>query len=186
MNHLSTLQQVTNALLENNKNDASKILKESYPFIPSTKIKRSYTQFQSLEVFIKDGFIDRYSGAKLVYPSVLYAISDALPEQFPMGGGRSNSHSAHWELFPTVDHLYPVSRGGQDNMENWMTTSMTNNLAKSSATLEEINWKLYPAGNAGSWDGLCSWYLEYHKEHPYIADMKNNKGWHKALIKKYT
>jgi len=185
MNHYLTLQKVTNALFENKKDDASQLLRENYPFVSTEKNKRTYTQDQALEVFIKDGFIDRYSGTKLIYPSVLYAISHELPQEFPMQGGRSNTHGAHWELFPTIDHLHPVSRGGIDNIDNWITTSMTNNMAKSSATLEEINWKLHPSGNIDDWDGLCSWYLEYYKEHSYIKDIKYNKGWHKALVKKY-
>ena len=180
-----TLQQVTVALTIGDKSLAKSVLADSYPFVPQSKAKRSYTPQQSLEVFARDGFIDRYTGQRLVYPSVLYAVAAELPKSFPFGGGRNKSHRAHWELFPTVDHLVPVSRGGPDEMQNWVTTSMTTNMVKSSCTLEELGWELHPAGNLAEWDGLCSWYLEYATGHDYLASVQSNKGWHHAITRKF-
>ena len=48
----------------------------------------------------------------------------------------SETHIAFWELFPTVDHLVPVSRGGSDEELNWVTASMLSNQAKAQWTVE--------------------------------------------------
>lgn len=178
----SILTDVTTALSENSKQKAADILALHYPFYPSEKNKRGYTPSQSLKVFLRDGFIDRYTGKKLVYPSALYTIAFELPDAFPLGMGRSQSHHAHWDLFPSVDHLFPVSRGGKDDISNWVTTSMSTNIAKSSSSLEELGWELHEAGDLSEWDGLCSWYLSYVAEHPYLATIKRNKGWHSAVV----
>ena len=54
----------------------------------------------------------------------------------------------------TLDHIYPIAKGGQDHKDNWVTTSMKNNSIKSNYTIDEIHWKLYPKGNISDWDGL--------------------------------
>lgn len=59
------------------------------------------------ELFVRDGFIDRYRGTRLVYPPTLRLISEELPEQFPYHRNwkMSETHHAFWELTPTVDHI---------------------------------------------------------------------------------
>ncbi|MEE4250429.1 MAG: hypothetical protein V2I38_07555 [Alcanivoracaceae bacterium] len=180
------LQRITSALSSGRRDSASCIAAAEYPFTPSGNAGRSYTQLQALEIFIRDGFIDRYTGKRLVYPSVLYALANELPDRFPIGGGRSKSHSAHWDLFPTIDHLEPVSRGGKDDASNWVTTSMTMNMAKTSSTLEELSWRLHPEGSFDQWDGLCSWYRNYIVDHPYLATAPFNKGWHTAFVRGFS
>ena len=72
----------------------------------------------------------------------------------------SETHIAFWELFPTVDHFLPVSRGGGDDESNWVTTSMLTNQAKGHWTVEELGW-VHPAGTVEEWDGLSRWLVEY-------------------------
>jgi hypothetical protein len=76
-----------------------------------------------LAVFRRDGFIDRYSGVRLVCPATLRLISKRLPEQFPFhrNGRFDVCHFGFWELFPTIDHYVPVARGGADDESNWIT-----------------------------------------------------------------
>jgi hypothetical protein len=66
----------------------------------------------------------------------------------------------YWDLFPTIDHLIPVTRGGQDNDTNWITTSMIRNSAKANWTIEEIGWKLHDKGQLDSWDGLINYFID--------------------------
>ena len=66
----------------------------------------------------------------------------------------SETHMIYWELFPTVDHVVPIARGGGDDESNWVTTSMLHNSAKSNWKLEELGWQLLPAGDIEQWDGL--------------------------------
>jgi hypothetical protein len=76
--------------------------------------------------------VDRYSGLPLVFPGVLRLLSRLLPQEFPFHPNwkMAETHPAYWELFPTIDHVLPVSRGGVDSDVNWVTTSMLRNAAK--------------------------------------------------------
>ena len=92
-------------------------------------------------VFARDGFVDRYSGDKLVFPGTLLRLLSALmPDEFPAHPNwkMSASHVMYWELCPTIDHLVPVARGGADNESNYVTISMLRNSAKAHWTLEEL------------------------------------------------
>jgi len=116
-----------------------------------------------IEVFVRDGFIDRYGGERLVFPGALRLVSYLLPDTFPYHphGHMEKGHIAFWELFPTLDHLEPLVRGGKDEMENWVCTSMRRNLLKANWRLGELGWKLHDAGDVTEWDGLLSWFIEY-------------------------
>ena len=111
--------------------------------------KRSYSMAQKMEQFIKDGFIDRYTAQRLINPEILKTISSYFPEEFPFypHWKMTQTHIAYWELIPTIDHIYPIAKGGRDDKNNWVTTSMKNNSIKSNYTIDEIHSKLYPPGN---------------------------------------
>lgn len=157
------LSQICDLISVGELSSAADLVKERYPFQPMQRGARRYTPFESVCVFLRDGFIDRYSGAKLVNPAVLRLISAALPEDFPAHPNwvQSKSHFAYWELFPTIDHIVPVARSGSDSRDNWITTSMLRNSAKGNALLEEIGWTLHSAGNLSAWDGLTGWIIDY-------------------------
>lgn len=108
------------------------ILRAEYPFAPLVKNFRYYTERQCLRVFYRDGFLDRYSGTRLVHPGALRTLATLLPEDFPFHTHwqMSRTHIAFWELFPTIDHQVPVARGGEDIESNWVSTSMLRNSAK--------------------------------------------------------
>lgn len=101
---------------------------------------RRYTELQSLEVFARDGFVDRYSGQRLVFPGILRLLSRLLPQEFPFHPNwkMAQTHRAYWELFPTIDHVLPVARGAADSEANWVTTSMLRNAAKANGKLQEV------------------------------------------------
>jgi hypothetical protein len=150
---------------------AARLLETGYPFVPLTKVSRRYTERQSLGVFYRDGFVDRYSGDRLVHPGALRLLSLILPEQFPAHPNweMRNTHLGFWELFPSIDHVVPVGRGGADTAENWATTSMLRNSAKAHWTLGDLGWTLLPPGDLASWNGLSDWYVDYLTDHPALA-----------------
>ncbi|MFD7044571.1 HNH endonuclease [Rhodococcus jostii] len=152
--------------------------------MPVAKSARKYTDRQCLRTFYRDGFLDRYSGAKLVHPGALRALSVIVPEEFPAhpNWAMSQSHFAFWELFPTIDHLLPVARGGADDESNWMSTSMLRNSAKAHWTLGELGWKLSPPGDYRKWDGLAGWFIEYLHAHPELTTDKYLARWFRATI----
>jgi hypothetical protein len=164
--------------------EAAATLSNEYPFAPSAATKRAYGRVESTRVFIRDGFIDRYSGQRLVFPPVLRILSVRIPEACPFHPNWKTSvtHSSYWELSATVDHVVPVSRGGEDAEQNWITTSMARNSAKLSWTVEELGWSIYPAGEMTEWDGLLGWFLEYTAENPGLRLNGSLKQWRRAAV----
>ena len=176
--------RVCDALMDEDRESASKIAREDYPYVPIVQSKRRYTEVQSVNLSVRDGFIDRYSGSPVVFPATLRLLSKLLPNEFPAHPNwkMSESHIVYWELFPTVDHVVPVARGGADAEDNWVTTSMIRNSAKSNWTLEELNWELFEPGDIRDWDGLMSWFITYVERHPSYLDDGYLNRWHRAAM----
>jgi hypothetical protein len=138
-------------------------LVKHYPFAPVPKVKRQYTPDQALSVFVRDGFVDRYTGGRLIFPPVLHVVHDLLPDVFPHHPAwkMTETHRAFDDLSATVDHVKPVAGGGADDPSNWVTTSMAVNFAKNNATLPGLQWSLHPPGRFEDWDGLLHWFVDY-------------------------
>ncbi|MBM7416254.1 MULTISPECIES: HNH endonuclease [Nocardiaceae] len=150
---------------------AKKIIFSDYPLVIGTAAQREYTLTEKLRIFFRDGFLDRYSGDRLIHPGALRILSMLLPNEFPAhpNGKMTETHFAQWELFPAIDHVDPVTRGGVDDASNWVTTSMLRNSAKAHWTLRELGWTLHPAGDAEHWDGLSGWFTQYLADHTDLA-----------------
>ncbi len=162
------IAHVCDAVRRADHGGARAVLLSHYPFLHEARIARSYGPREATRVFVRDGFIDRYYGDRLIFPPVLRLVSAELPRDFPYHPNwkTDETHPAYWELAATVDHLVPVSRGGADDESNWVTTSMAHNGAKMNWTLAQLGWTLHPCGDIEKWDGLARWFLEYGKEHP--------------------
>lgn len=156
------ISDIANMLLEENETAAKEIIRNKYPHTNFEIEKRTYTMVQKMNQFIRDGFIDRYTGKKLLNPGILKIISHYFPNEFPYHPHweMTETHIAYWELIPTLDHIYPIAKGGQDDEKNWVTTSMKNNSIKSNYTIDEIHWNLYPKGDIADWDGLTKLFLK--------------------------
>lgn len=164
---------------------AKTIIEMDYSHRPLMPAGRNYTEYQSTKIFIRDGFIDRYSGKRLVFPPILRLLSKLMPEVFPFQKNwkMTECHIAYWQLFPTVDHIVPVSRGGKNEDGNTVTTSMLKNSAKLNWLLEELGWELYPPGELKEWDGLIHLFIEYVENHQEILNVAYMYKWHKASIR---
>lgn len=157
-------------------------LRLEYPFAKRPVSQRKYSDAQAMRVFTRDGFVDRYSGDRLVFPGVLRIISLNLPHEFPFQKNwkMDETHMAFWELMPTVDHVIPVARGGVDSEENWVTTSMVRNSAKSNWLVEELGWSVRTVGGEGSWDGLLTWFFRYVGSHEDLLKEAYVRRWFRA------
>ena len=158
----SIISSIVSLLLDDNEASAKAIINQEYPHTQVEIDKRTYTMAQKMNQFLRDGFIDRYSGQKLLNPGILKIISHYFPDDFPYHPHwkMTETHIAYWELTPTIDHIHPIAKGGEDDESNWVTTSMKNNSIKSNYTLDELQWKLYPRGETSEWDGLTSVFLK--------------------------
>ena len=184
MDKIETLEKAAYEILGGKIEDAKKIIQSGYPFRRLSAVGRNYTDKQKIRQFIKDGFIDRYSGQKLLNPGFLKVLSYYLPDAFPYHAHwkMEECHNAYWEFVPTVDHIYPVALGGADSEENWATTSMLHNAIKSNWTLEQLQWKLYDAGNDSEWDGLTALFVKMVDSDAILLEDAYIKRWYKLSV----
>ncbi|WP_432718464.1 HNH endonuclease [Pectinatus frisingensis] len=134
--------------------DAKKIINKQYPFKKTTVNKRSYSKAEMLQIFVRDGFIDRYTGNKLIFPGTLRILSELMPQEFPyhLNWKMDACHIAWWQLSPTIDHILPIAKGGNNEPDNLVCTSMLKNKTKDNFLLDELGWNLFPAGDFEKWD----------------------------------
>lgn len=175
------LLDVCAALTNRQVGHAGAILRDRYPFEPPLDRKRQSRPARDVRIFCRDGFVDRYSGERLVFPGTLRLLAKLLPNEFPYHPNWKTTacHLAFWELSPTIDHIVPFSHGGADSESNLVTTSMLRNSAKANFTLERLGWSLTPRGDLSEWDGLMSWFLIQVEENPRILD-DNLRMWQRA------
>ena len=176
------IRDIATTLLNGSKSDAKEIICQQYPHTYYEIEKRTYTMAQKMKLFVSDGFIDRYTGEKLINPGMLKTISHYFPDEFPYQPHwkMTDTHIAYWELVPTLDHIYPIAKGGTDDSKNWVTTSMKNNSIKSNYTIDEIRWTLYPKGNISDWDGLTRVFIELVEHDKALLADSYIKSWYKV------
>tara|TARA_R110002073_G_scaffold4213_4_gene28044 strand:- start:1580 stop:2155 length:576 start_codon:yes stop_codon:yes gene_type:complete len=179
------INKVFDLIIDGKSNEAETLSITNYPFQKTLPVKRYYTKTQMCKVFLKDGFIDRYSGEQLLFPGIIKILSLKFPEiyKFHKNWKISETHSIYWDLMPTIDHIVPVTQGGGNEIANLATTSMARNSAKANWSLQEINWELHPEGNLHNWDGLSSSFLKLLEKEPNYESNTYVKSWKNALLK---
>jgi hypothetical protein len=179
------IKEVCEAIARADTDKAAAIVHSDYPFTKPAPSGRNATLTEATRVFLRDGFVDRYAGTRLVFPPVLRLISQTLPDEFPFHPNwkMSECHVAYWELSATVDHVVPVARGGRDDDTNWVCTSRLRNGVKSNWTLDELGWDLLPSGDLEDWDGLLGWFLNFANNHRDILQQPYLRRWHSAAIR---
>lgn len=167
---------------EGSLEEARKIVRSDYPFQPLENPGRKYTNRQKTRIFLRDGFIDRYSGERLMFPGVLRLLSSLMPDEFPFHSNwkTSECHLAYWQLFPSIDHVIPVSRGGPDDESNWVCTSQLRNNAKANWLLEELGWSMHAPGDLKDWDGMTGWFVSHINQNRHHLRDKYIAAWYKA------
>ncbi|RFU60909.1 HNH endonuclease [Peribacillus glennii] len=183
MEKANVISEVCSNLMSGKRDKGEALLTKHYPFYGLEYAKRSYSKLQMLNILIRDGFIDRYSGQKLIFPPVLRVLSETYPNQFPYHPNWkvNECHPAYWDLSPTMDHIVPIVKGGENNSENLVSTSMLRNSAKSNFTLEELGWKLYEPGKFSEWDGMIHWFMEYVENHQELLTITIIKQWYMTV-----
>jgi hypothetical protein len=186
MESIKAIGDACEFVLNNNLTEAKEIIEKNYKHTFIKYEERLMSSYEKLNIFFNDGFIDRYTGKKLLFPNVLKILSIKLGETFPFHKNwkMSDCHIAYWEYFPTYDHVIPIARGGKDILENIVTTSMKMNSIKSNFLMKEIGLELREKGNINNWNGMLSWYLRYVEKDKKILEDKYILRWHNAL-KKY-
>ncbi len=176
------IKAICGALSEGNIADASDLARREFPFFAPSLVTRNFNETLALRIFVRDGFVDRYSGKRLLFPPVLRLLSLLLPNEFPFHRNwkMKETHPIYWELFPTLDHIIPITRGGADDTNNLISTSMLRNSAKANWTLEELGWSVHPPGDMNQWDGMLSWFMKYMEQERKNPKDKYLDRWYRA------
>jgi hypothetical protein len=181
-NKIDVLKKAAESIFEGNSELAKKYIEVGYPFTPVKRDTRTYTVQEMIEQFYRDGFVDRYSGERLINPGMLRVMSEKLPDVFPYQAHwkTEECHMAYWDFQPTVDHVKPIALGGKDQADNWASTSMVNNSSKSNFTLEQLGWTLKKPGDIEEWDGLSKVFIKIVEDDPSLLNIKKIKEWYVA------
>ena len=181
------LEGVTNAMRfvwSGDISTAREVIESTCPFNRLAPTKRHFSEKKTMQIAWRDGFIDRYSGERLVNPGALRVLAERLgPDVFPFHPNwrMDSTHLAFWDLFPTVDHINPVAREGLDSEDNLVITSMRNNGAKSNWPLSELpGWSLHDAGDVNEWDGLTRMFVDVVEKDHSLLEISNVKRWYAA------
>lgn len=175
----------TTLIQDNNISGAEEIISKEYPFVPIRSEERKYSVLEMMQQFFRDGFIDRYSGNRLINPGMLRILSEFMPDAFPYQSHwkTDKCHIAYWEIQPTIDHIQPISLGGKDAPENWATTSMVHNSVKSNYTLEQLGWTLKDGGDIHKWNGLSIEFVSLVENNPCLKQINRIKSYYEATKK---
>jgi hypothetical protein len=95
------------ALTKGDKGEAGSILSKHYPFVPLSNAGRRYSKMKLAWVFARDGFVDRYSGRRLVFPGTLRLLSKLLPEDIFPFHPRWKTDKCHF-AFGTCSRLLTI------------------------------------------------------------------------------
>jgi len=184
MKPIDAISEVCRCLIQNRVDFAIETLNKNYPFAPKPINKKKFSEEQSTRIFVRDGFIDQYSGDKLIFPPVFRVLSQELGKAFPFHPHWKTDevHPAYWALYPELDHGTPLSRGGEDVETNLYTTSSARNSAKGNWTLDELGWTPHNRGQVEDWDGKIVWFLKYadRKKDADIFKNQSVRRWVKA------
>lgn len=176
--------RICDAISGDSPDDPAALARAELPFEPFERTRRSIAKPKQVSVFLRDGFVDQYSGMKLVFPGTLRLLSHLLPTAIPFHPHwkTAECHGLYWDLQATVDHVLPVALGGSNEMNNLVSTSMNNNLAKGHRKLENLRWKRQQPGTLLEWDGLLSWFMKYitDKDESNVLEQQFIKDWHSA------
>ncbi len=145
------------------------------------RTERKYSALDKTRLFLRDGFRDRYSGDRLVFPGVMRLLSHVFPNEFSYHPNWKYGvcHAWYWELYPTVDH---VDATGENREGNWVTTSMIRNLKKSNLPIAQHGWSLRPPESTPDWDGLLRWYASYLAARPALRRVPSLREWYRAAV----
>ena len=171
------------ALSKGQRQEAVDILRERYAFAPPVPLRHNAGPVQSTRVFLRDGFIDRYTGDRLMFPPVLRLVAIDLPTHFPYHPNWKSdvTHRAFWELSATVDHFNPRSLGGTATDDNLLTTSLLRNMAKGNWSCEELGWTLCPPGTLSDWDGQVAWFRARIEADRQLLKIEMLRKWYRAV-----
>jgi 5-methylcytosine-specific restriction endonuclease McrA len=111
-------------------------------------VKRlAFSKRRAADAFLRDRFVCRYCGQRLVPVCLLSVVGHLFPAQVPYVSTYKQGfiHSLYWLIGAEADHIVPCTRGGDwTDPENHATACVLCNSRKSDWTLDELGWTIQP------------------------------------------
>jgi len=120
--------------------------------IPSRRPNRS----AEAKVFARDGWRCRYCGLRVVLPTARSFLVKAFPDVVGWGAKDKDKHAAFYALSAVADHVVPHTIGGDNSLDNLVTTCQGCNYGKGDRLLAELGL-IDPRTRSpviDTWDGL--------------------------------
>ena len=84
------IKDISFCLMNNDKMATLEIINIYYKFSNKDIKVRKRSEYEKLEKYLNDGFIDSYTGEKLIFSGMLNIISNYFPKEFP--------YHSHWKM----------------------------------------------------------------------------------------
>jgi len=128
------------------------------PSIPRDQRMQSRmpTSAEKRELLTRDGYRCRFCGIPVIRREIRNRIRRIYPQALQWGRKNVDQHAAFQALWAQFDHVLPHARGGNNDLENIVTTCAPCNFGRMNYTLEEVEL-LDPRTREpirSAWDGL--------------------------------
>ena len=138
--------------------------------------RTSIPKADQLHVFNRDNWTCKYCGDPVFFAPTLKLLEDKSP-----GHGYHHEHGKTGEMlelfrtkFASVDHINPVTKGGKNSFDNYVTACWECNLTLKDTAVEDkpSHDKINQDNIDTNWDGLVSLYLKLAPD---------NDGWTRLI-----
>lgn len=107
-------------------------------------------------IFWRDGWRCRYCGIKVISTAARKTLVSIFPDQTKWVSKEFQRHSSLFAMAASLDHIVPHSRGGKNEMPNFVTACYCCQFGRGNFTLEEVQFNdpLQRPPVVTGWDGL--------------------------------
>lgn len=107
-------------------------------------------------IFWRDGWRCRYCGIKVISTAARKVLIGIFPEQTKWVAKEFQRHSSLFAMAASLDHIMPHSRGGKNEISNFVTACYCCQFGRGNFTLEEVQFNnpLQRPPVVTGWDGL--------------------------------
>jgi hypothetical protein len=148
--------------------------KKELTAIANSGLRREIPAYLRMAVFMRDGFIDRYTGDRLTFPGTLYLRCC----------DRKSFHPTRYRRkYPSIDHVVAVTNGGANIIDNYLSVSLRTNTIKNNKALGELGWIVQPPGDLADWDGETSWFVGQVKAHNRLLRNTRIARWFALILR---
>lgn len=118
--------------------------------------RRMPTESEQRAIFIRDGWRCRFCGIRVIAKETVRVFRAVFPKQCRWDGREFNKHAALYAFQASLDHVMPHSRGGRNEVSNFVTACTCCQYGRGDWLLQEMQLldpRDFPP-HVDDWDGL--------------------------------